>query len=208
MRISQAVVLRDGRTVRGRFDALTIAMHWTSAALVLFLLASGWAMTRLDALPLMLDLLLYHRSAGALIWGLTFLRFAWRRSLAMFPPFPADMWRITKWAAQANEYALYALLFLQPLTGLLQVMLRGHPFQLFDWTMPALLTRDMAFADQVYALHQMGALALAGLVGVHAAAALGHHYVLRDDVLELMAPMLRPRPPLPDLRAQIFAGRT
>ena len=103
MRISQAVILRDGRTVRGRFDALTIAMHWTSAALVLFLLASGWAMTRLDALPLMLDLLLYHRSAGALIWGLTFLRFAWRRSLATYPPFPAGMWRITKWAAQANE---------------------------------------------------------------------------------------------------------
>ena len=208
MQISQAVVLRDGRTVRGRFDALTVAIHWLSAALVLLLLASGWVMTRLDALPLMPDLLLYHRSAGVLVWGLTVLRFAWRRSFATFPPFPANMWRITRWAAQSNEYAFYALLILQPFTGLIQMLLRGHPFEMFIWTVPALMTRNMAFADRVYALHQMGALALAGLVGVHAAAALSHHYLFRDDVLELMVPILRRRVPLPDLRSQIFAPRT
>ncbi|MDB6014856.1 MAG: hypothetical protein JWL65_7106, partial [Gammaproteobacteria bacterium] len=42
-----------------------------------------------------------------------------------------------------------------------------------------------------YAVHKLGAWCLIGLVSLHASAALFHHFVRRDDVLETMAPILR-----------------
>jgi len=41
-----------------------------------------------------------------------------------------------------------------------------------------------------YLAHELGAWALAALVAGHAAVALVHHFVLRDDVLECMAPVI------------------
>jgi cytochrome b561 len=141
------------------------------------------------------------------VWLITLLRFLWRQTLATFPPFPANMWRITKWSAQATEYALYILLFFQPLSGLAHTLLRGRAFMLFAWTIPALVPRDLQLSEQIFELHSLGALAFAALVGMHAVAALGHHFIFRDDVLELMAPVLRRSSPRRDLR-EVVAARS
>lgn len=202
MRISQSCVRPDGSIARGRFDALTIFLHWTSSALVLFQLASGWAMAEFDARRLMPDLLFFHASAGALVWAVSLMRLVWRQTLATFPPFPSNFWRITRWAAQANEYALYAMLLIQPMTGLAQEILRGRHFQLLIWSVPPLLPHSAALAQLAGAAHRYGALAFAGLIGAHAMAALGHHYIFRDDVLELMAPVLRRSKRHCDMRAK------
>jgi superoxide oxidase len=41
--------------------------------------------------------------------------------------------------AKANEYGLYLLLLALPITGLARVVLRGQPFDLFVWEVPALM---------------------------------------------------------------------
>src|SRR6185312_7521840 len=69
MRISPPVPLPDGRIARGRFDAATIALHWTSVSLVLFQFASGWAMSEYGALATMPDLLIYHLGGNAGLAG-------------------------------------------------------------------------------------------------------------------------------------------
>jgi hypothetical protein len=43
--------------------------------------------------------------------------------------------------------------------------------------------------------HQLGAYAFGALVIGHAGAALFHHFVLRDDVLQCMAPVMTPERP-------------
>jgi hypothetical protein len=59
------------------------------------------------------------------------------------------------------------------------------------------MPRDETLQAVFHFSHELGAWALAGLVVGHAAAALFHHFVLRDDVLECMAPMMaRPKPGL------------
>src|SRR5882724_11132424 len=110
MRVSKSVTLPDGRIARGYFDPITIVLHWTTALLLFFQIASGWAMSELGALTIMPSLLVVHRSTGVMIWAVALLRVLWRRTFASFPAFPADMWRISKWAAQATEYLLYSLL--------------------------------------------------------------------------------------------------
>jgi len=208
MRISKPITLPDGRIARGRFDTATIALHWTSVSLVLFQFASGWAMAEFGALATMPDLLLYHRSAGTLVWLITFARLYWRRFKATFPPFPSDLWRITKWSAHATEYALYAMLFIQPFTGLAYTLLRGRPVQIFVTSIPALLPRNPALSEQFHQLHIFGAVVFGGLVGLHAAAALMHHLALRDDVLELMAPVFRRRVEPNDVRDEVFDAQS
>lgn len=191
MRVSKGVTLPDGRFVRGYFDPLTIFLHWTTVVLVLFQLANGWAMSELDALATIPSLVVVHRSTGVMIWIVALLRLLWRKTFATFPTFPPNMRRSSKWAAQATEYLLYFLLLAQPLTGALYTLLRGRSFDLVAMTIPPLLARNSDLSEQFHQLHILGAYAFATIVGGHAMAALLHHFVRRDDVLEAMAPILR-----------------
>lgn len=193
MRTAKSLKLQDGRIVRGTFDPVTIALHWATALLVLFQIASGWAMAELGALATFPGLLAFHRSIGITIWAITFGRVLWRRRFASFPPFRADMRRVSKWAAQATEYLLYVLLFVQPLTGALYTLLRGRPFGLFGIAVPPLLARNTDLSELFHKLHICGAYAFASVVAGHALAGLLHHFVRRDDVLEAMAPVFRRR---------------
>lgn len=49
---------------------------------------------------------------------------------------------LQKRAAKLTEWGLYAMLLIQPLTGLVQSLTRGHSFQLLIWTVPPLVTRN------------------------------------------------------------------
>jgi superoxide oxidase len=95
--------------------------------------------------------------------------------------------------ARLSEYGLYALLLIQPATGVAQTILRGRTFEVFVWSSPPLVARDVALVGIFRAAHEIGASCLFALVGLHAAAALVHHFILRDDVLEAMAPAFRRR---------------
>jgi len=181
------------RFPRGRFDSLLILMHWLTLVLVTTLVATGFSFGALEgtsAFPLLLWL---HRSLGVLVWTVTALRVLWRVSHARFPAWPEKLGRIHHLIVTLGEYALYALLFLQPATGLLSTLLRGKAFPLFGFTVPALLARNTRLSLVALSAHQYGAWSLIAAVIGHALAALIHHYGTRDDVLVAMAPWLRQR---------------
>jgi cytochrome b561 len=179
------------RFERGRFDLATIAFHWTTLVLVLALFAIGWTLDDFEGQPVGALLLMVHRSLGVSVWTLTVARLAWRRSGAHLPPFPPSMPLLQQWAAKANEYGLYTLLILQPMTGFASTIARGRPFPLFGAEVPALMPRQHELAALLLDIHSWGAFALAGLVGVHATAGLVHGLVLRDGVLAAMFPWTR-----------------
>jgi superoxide oxidase len=81
-------------------------------------------------------LLVFHCSRGIAIWFVTACRFAWRTPSAHLTPFPAGMPNFQRALAKLKEYGLYALLILQPFTGLAEALWRGRPFQLFLWQRP------------------------------------------------------------------------
>jgi superoxide oxidase len=191
MRLRQTTIAADGRLSRGRFDALTILIHWTTVLAVLFLLASGWLFDALEGTPFHAPLLMVHRSVGVALWCLTALRFLWRQSLATFPPFRSDLPDIVRWAATGSEFGLYLLLALQPLTGLGRTLATGHPFVLFGTMLGPFTPRLPAVFNLFDSLHAAGGYGLAGLAGLHALAALFHHLVRRDDVLEAMLPWVK-----------------
>ena len=178
---------------RESFDPVVIAIHWTTAAAVGAMFGLALSIDRAPDVATQNLLLTLHRSLGVLIWVLTAFRLTWRMTRAKFPPWPAGMPMLQRWLARLNEYGLYGLLLIQPATGLLQSLYRGTGFELWTLAVPPLLHRDDAMVKLFESVHSAGALVLAGLVGLHAAAALFHLFVRRDGIFESMAPILTRR---------------
>jgi len=178
---------------RPPFDSITILLHWSTVVLVLLLLASG--LLRSDYQFHAARLLQIHRSLGVTVWVVTVFRLSWRLSGARFPEFPPTMTRAHRVAARLSEYALYALLLVQPATGLLQTLWRGRPFALFAWGVPQLVPKHLDRMLLFQEIHEIGAWCLIALIGLHALAALFHHFVRGDEILQAMIPALRRRPP-------------
>jgi cytochrome b561 len=62
--------------------------------------------------------------------------------------------------AKLNEYSLYALLLLQPLSGLGMTLFRGRPFALLFWRVPALLSPQPELSQALWSVHEVGAVVL------------------------------------------------
>jgi cytochrome b561 len=175
--------------VSGRFDQISIALHWLTVLLMIGQFSSAWlreAVGRESGLAI--AILATHRTTGLLTWIVGSVRLVWRHNFAYLPPFPESMPKLQQWIAKANEYGLYALVFLQPISGLGGTLFRGLPFELFTWQVPALLEPYPAIHGMFVAAHEFGAKALLALISLHAGAALFHRMVLRDGVLQRMLP--------------------
>jgi superoxide oxidase len=180
---------------RPPFDTITIGLHWATVLLVLAMFASAWLHAQAaDGSVSRAVLLQIHRSLGVTIWVVTAFRLAWRLTNAKLPPFPATMTDVHRAAVHASEYGLYALLLGQPATGLGTTLFGGRPFALFMWRIPQFVSEDKALWAMFHLAHELGAWALGALAAGHAAAALLHHFVLRDDVLVCMAPVMAATP--------------
>jgi cytochrome b561 len=189
---------------RKSFDQVTILLHWLTVFLILFQFTSARLREAVHhEAALAAAILTAHRTAGVLTWFIGLTRLAWRHSFAYLPPFPESMSKLQQTLAKANEHGLYVLLLVQPITGLSSALFHGQPFELIVWEVPALLAPNPEIRSVFIEAHEFGAKALIALIGLHAAAALFHHFVIRDDVLQRMLP----RTTSPSLRARRSKGK-
>lgn len=172
----------------GRYTATARALHWVTAALILAAvllgLWIGFALPQDEAAKL--RLFAVHENLGFTVLVLTLLRLAWRSGHPA-PPLPADLPDGLKLAAHGTHAALYALLIAQPVIGLLATNAWGFPFSYLGVVpIPSPIGRSEAWAPTLSTLHGLVALALVGLVCLHAGAALWHQFVRRDGTLSRM----------------------
>lgn len=171
-----------------RFDRVTIGLHWITVLLIVGLFASIWSLEAVEDGETAALLLTLHRSLGVALLLTAATRLGWRLSRAYLPPFPATMGPVQQWAAKLSEYGLYALMFVQPLTGLAQSFTRGKAFVVLGATMPVVMERDKALTRLFHDLHENVAWVLLGLIALHVLAALFHRIVVKDEVLQSMLP--------------------
>jgi superoxide oxidase len=172
------------------FDDVTIFFHWVTVLIVLAMFTSAWLRSQSQDDAFKSALLQIHRSLGVTIWFTTAFRYAWRLTNAKLPPFPEAMTETHRTVVRWSEYGLYALLLVQPATGMAATLFSGQPFALFLWRIAPLVQEDKALRVTFHLAHELGALALAFLIAGHAVSALIHHFILRDDVLEYMVPVI------------------
>lgn len=174
-----------------RYSSAAIALHWIVAVLILFNLAFGLYTVGLPLSPQKLKLFSWHKWVGVTIFALVSVRLLWR--LFHQPPaLPATMkpWEVI--AAHASHVLLYVLFFAAPLTGWLFSSAAGfQTVYLGIVPIPDLLSKNKEVAEVLKVAHHWINYALAAVIVVHAAAALKHHYIDRDDVLVRMLPRFR-----------------
>ena len=158
-------------------------LHWTTAFLVLstiplgIVAANDWGGSAQDAIY---DL---HRSIGATIIPLVFLRLIYRWT---HPPLalPADIPQLQRFAAHATHWGLYILLIAQPFTGWVAASAYRASVTVFGWfELPPIWPENRAFSDQLLSVHRVMGLAIICLVAAHTGAALYHHLVRKDRIL-------------------------
>jgi len=170
-----------------RYDPVQIGFHWLTAGLVVAGILLIWATSLTPRGPLHTNLFFLHRSFGLTIFVVTILRLIWRATHAAPPP-PVTMPAWQSRAATAAHRLLYALLIIMPITGFIDGAAGGHPVSFFFLFDLPLLPQNKPLADLAGAIHGTLQWAVYGLVGLHAAAALRHHFVIGDGVLRRMLP--------------------
>ena len=175
-----------------RYGPIAQTLHWVIAAMIFAMFGLGYYMEDLPLGQQKLELYSLHKSLGITIFTLAILRLLWRLTHPA-PPLPAHMAEWEKTAAHVNHFAIYALIFVQPTIGFLQSNAANFPVVVWDTIpLPALIGTNEALGEQLAALHSIVGNVLAVLILIHIAAALRHHFIVKDDVLRRMLPGRRP----------------
>jgi cytochrome b561 len=119
------------------------------------------------------------------------LRVLWR-AVDRTPEPPAPTLWVERFA-KPMHLLLYLLLLAVPLTAVFGSWLEGHPLTLLGLAPIApYLAQSHALGETVLTVHTLLGNAILWAAGLHAAAAVFHHFWLHDDVLIAMLPEALP----------------
>jgi cytochrome b561 len=170
-----------------KYHPLSQVIHWLTALLVVIAFVLGPEdVDELDNPSLDLGLQI-HETLGLAVFGLTVFRIIWMlfSQIPLAVPMAAWMRVISK----VLQGSLYLLLIAVPMTAILGTWLEGDALSLLNLTtIPSPFRTSENIGEFLLDLHPTLADILLILAGVHAAAALFHHFILKDLVLATMLP--------------------
>ena len=175
-----------------RYGIVAKSLHWAVAVLIaLQIILAEIA----EDLPLGLEKLAIvsrHKSFGMTVLALVLLRLTWR---LINPPPPLPQMRAYESVlAKMTHWGFYVLLVALPISGWLMSSAANFSVSYFGlFTFPDLIEPDKETVEQLKDLHELIGKLLMATIVLHAAAALKHHFVDRDDVLRRMLPGARTR---------------
>jgi cytochrome b561 len=175
------------RNTAENYGSLARFLHWT---IVILIIVQYFLAETADELPDGLEKLQWltrHKSIGMLVLLLAVVRILWKLANKGRPT-PAGTGMIKK-AAAAGHGLLYLLVLLQPISGWAMSSAANYPVTLFGWfQFPALVAENHDLHESLEEVHEALFYALVAVAVVHIAAALYHHFFLKDDVLRRMMP--------------------
>ena len=127
---------------------------------------------------------LWHESFGLAVLLLMTLRLVVRASVQV-PPLPSGP-RWMEISAHVMHWLLYLLMLGMPVLGILALAWSGKPIAFLgaSWTLPLMV--DASLGRSIKDIHEAGANLVFAAVGLHAAAALWHQFIVKDGLLMRM----------------------
>lgn len=174
-----------------RYDKVSIWLHWSIGIAIIMIAAIE--ILRGELFPkgsfMRESLKALHDPAGTVVFALIIIRLAWRSTHAA-PGIPGSTPLWEKLAAKLSHYTLYVLMILIPVGGIAYTFARGRPidFGLFQIVYPLDQPISRNTVRSLKGVHEFLGQAVLVVAFVHAAAALWHHYVRKDDILVRMLP--------------------
>ena len=171
-----------------RYSKLSIGLHW----FMLLLLIGVYACIDLsDIFPKgsveREGLKSWHFMLGLSVLVFVVIRLIVRllSPVPQIHPYPP---RWQKFLAKFLHVALYILMICMPFAGWLILSAAGKPIPFFGLQLPALIGENKDLAKLIKEFHETLGTVGYFLIGLHAVAALFHHYALRDNTLRRMLP--------------------
>lgn len=172
-----------------RYGLIAIVLHWLMALGVTGMFGLGLYMVELTYYDDWYHgSLAFHKSAGVLLALVFIARLIWRQ----FNTVPTGLSNkaIENKAAHWMHLGLYLVMAVLFISGYLISTADGRAVEVFGlFSVPATLTDRGSQEEIAGQIHELLAWSLAGLVILHALAALKHHLINRDNTLKRM---LRP----------------
>ncbi|PUA20039.1 cytochrome b [Glaciimonas sp. PCH181] len=125
-----------------------------------------------------------HYWAGISVLALSVIRLCWR--FYQPPPAPEPDTAILLFLAKVTHLMLYIFIIAQPILGILTINFGGHPVTLAGLGSFTIVSPNHDLRDTVKWLHETLGNAFYFVIGLHALAALWHHFVKRDNTLRRM----------------------
>ncbi len=177
-----------GASTTTRYSPTSQIYHWLTVLLVLGAWTLGIFGDDLPRGPIRHYGESIHIACGEAVLFLLVLRLA-LRLVSPAPVAETDSNSFATYAAKIVHLSLYFFLFVVPAAGIVTLFYGGEPltiFGIYDIASPWLKNRELK--HDAGEIHELLANLLLFLAGLHAVAALLHHYVLKDSVLKRMLP--------------------
>jgi cytochrome b561 len=176
------------------YGLVAVVLHWLVAVVVVGLFALGLWMVELTYYDAWYrrstDI---HKGIGILLFLVVLARLGWRLVNPRPVPEPTHS-RLERVAAAVTHVLFYVLLFAVTTAGYLISTADGRAVDVFGlFRVPATIAGLPGQADIAGDVHLALAIALIALAGVHALAALKHHFIDRDRTLLRMLGRRTPR---------------
>jgi cytochrome b561 len=176
------------RNTPDHYGTIAVALHW----LMLGLITAVFACIELRVFfakgsDLREGLKSWHFMLGLCVLALV----AVRAVLALVSTTPPIQPAPPPWQhalGRLMHLALYGFMIAMPLLGWLTLSADGKPIPFFGLQVAALTEPSKAVAAWAKEFHALGGTVGYFLIGLHAAAALVHHYLMRDNTLLRMLP--------------------
>lgn len=173
------------------YPSAIITLHWLTVLVIAGVFAAieirGYYPKGSDMRGLLTST---HKSLGILVLLLTIVRIAIRSRNPSPPIIPAaPAWQDA--IARVTHFTLYAAMLALPLLGWLMTSAGGHPIPFFGLSLPPLIGENKDLAHNLEEVHEFIGNALYYVIGLHALAALVHHYVRKDNTLTRMVTAAR-----------------
>ena len=165
------------------YNRVACALHWTIAILIVANLLVGLFHDAMKGWPVMP----VHKSIGLTVLALSLFRLIWRITHPA-PPLPNHMSRLEAGLAHGLHWLLYGFMIVMPLSGWIMSSAGDRPlnwFWMFDVPKFAVAKGD-AITGLSRGAHTVLGYTMAVLVLGHIGAALRHHFILKDRILNRM----------------------
>lgn len=173
------------------YGALTKLLHWSIALLFALQYASAAVMLRVPADGVVLGATQagfynWHKSLGLVVLVLTLVRLVNRR-IGELPPWAPTLTPLEQAMVHRAEQLLYAAMLVMPLSGFVYVMAGGFGVRLFGAVdLPNPIGAAPAVAALAKWTHVASAILLLLPLGLHLGLVLGHHFKLKDGLINRM----------------------
>ncbi len=168
-----------------RYHPASVFLHWATALLCFTALTLALIIKSASGIHFKLLLTNLHFVFGSCVLFFVLLRIALRAGVRP-PPSPPSTHHFLQKATHVGHFLLYFFLTIVPVLGLVTAFLLGREldFGIFSITSPMIANKEQA--KILGEIHGLLAWTFLTMVSGHVLAALWHHHILKDQLMNRM----------------------